>query len=724
MYTVTEKYYTALYEQPVVKSYVTGAIALDDGEMLISDQDIIKGSLSINNRCVNGSSFEYGAVYQGELNITLMVDAGRYSLYDKKISLTAHYVLEDEEVSIPLGQWKISTPERSRKLLNIKALDAMSDFSEIIPEAFTGTTYEMLTAACTACGVPLGMTQAEVESLTNGTVSFYANTEHFDTYRDLLSYLGKCTCTFAMIDRHGALVLKEYGTEPVRIIPDTRRSNTVVADYETYHKGVRMRFLADTNFFPYEKGKEGDGITMDLGDIPIVTGTPEQKQAVCDAIYAKLSSVRYTPASFVQLVGDPTLELGDMITVDGQNTYVMAYTWTHHGSMRIQGVGDDAKHPKFKNKNLVDIPTLNDTLAGIEIDTEEVDDLVQEAMKEATALINGTEGGYFTIMTDKVMVDGKEKEVPIGWRVMNTPSLTENTKLWQMSMGGFAFSSDGGRTFTNVAIDMNGNIAANNMVGGTITGGTITGATISAGKLDFSTAEVVGLKVGENVDAGSLSIYSNSADDVRIEVRYGDLFAEMAAGMVQVGSYQWGGSQLEAGGLTADYVNVNRWICDGVSYTADDFAGVYHSHSEYYGYGDNIVANQITLNSPVSASVDPVYRSTSSYRLGTSSSLREYKNSIGDVVDEELNPERLYELPVRQFKWNRDVIGTEYDYEQFSIGFIAEEMDEIYPRAAIYRDGKLASWSERNLIPPMLKLIQDQKKMIDSLTERIEKLEK
>ena len=103
--------------------------------------------------------------------------------------------------------------------------------------------------------------------------------------------------------------------------------------------------------------------------------------------------------------------------------------------------------------------------------------------------------------------------------------------------------------------------------------------------------------------------------------------------------------------------------------------------------------------------------------------MRKYKNSIGDVTDESLNPERLYDLPVRQFKWNRDVIGTEYDYEQFSIGFIAEEVDEFYPRAAVYRDGELASWSERNLVPAMLKLIQEQKNIIDNLTERINKLE-
>lgn len=627
MYTAKDEYYKALYEKPVVKSYVTGTIFHDAGAISISDQNIVKGSLSINNRCVNGSGFEYGAVYQGEMNITLMIDAGRYSLYDKKISLTAHYVLDNETVSIPLGQWKISTPERSKKLLTIKALDAMSDFSEIIPEAFTGTAYEMLTAACTACGVPLGMTQAEVETLTNGKVSYYANTEYFDTYRDLLSYLGKCTCTFATIDRNGALLLREYGTEPVRSIPATRRSDTVVTDYETYHKGVRMRFLAEENFFPYEKGCGEDGITMDLGDIPIVNGTPEAKQAVCDAICAKLSSVRYTPAHFVQLVGDPTLELGDMITVDGQKTYVMSYTWNHHGSMRIQGVGDDAKHPKFKNKNLVDVPTLNDTLADAGVDQEEVEDIVQQAMQEATALINGAEGGYFTIMTDNVVVDGVTKEVPIGWRVMNTPSLTENTKLWQMSMGGFAFSADGGRTFTNVAIDMNGNIVANKMTTGT---------------LDCTNINVSGLEVGKNVIMGENAVitWDNLPDNVASsaevpsysEITYitkntiatesltaknltinggkvaidGDeefSYILLDDGTVSTELYSRGliisgagkSTQITQNAVSSDYINGDT-IAEGGEFLSNKYASLGHSHFEYYGSGDIMVCQSIRPN--------------------------------------------------------------------------------------------------------------------------------
>ena len=784
MYTAKEEYYTALYEKPVVKSYVTGAIFLDDAAISISDKNIIRGSLSVNNRCVNGSSFEYGAVYQGEMNVTLLIDAGRYSLYDREIGLTAHYVLEDGEVSIPLGKWHISTPERSRKLLTIKALDAMSNFSEIIPAAFSGTVYEMLSAACTACGVPLGMTREEVEALTNGGVSFYANTEHFETYRDLLSYLGKCTCTFATIDRYGALVLREYGTEPVRTIPETRRRGTVVADYETYYKAVKMRFLADENFFPYEQGSGDDGITMDLGDIPIVSGTAEEKQAVCDAIYEKLAGVRYTPAYFVQLIGDPALELGDMITVDGQNTYVTAYTWMHRGSMRVQGVGDDAKHPKFKNKNQVDIPALNDTLSGLEKELEEVDEGLQQALKEATELINGTAGGYFTIVTGKVVVDGVEREVPIGWRIMDTPSLTENTKLWQMSLGGFAFSKDGGRTFSNVAIDMDGNITANHMTTGT---------------LDCTNINVIGLVVGDNVTMGAnavltwdnlpysvASIFDIPSDSDITTITQnaistgnviigGFIYDKTASGKqvilgvnssgnLQVGtpsasaSYRhlnlyagYGGeirffpdaSGVSAAGSVLDlsdsgadlWVTLNCFDIDAMDITCDSLecgslslGTLYCSYvGSSYDYPTIVHCNNVAVHTSTTLSNNNAgFNSTYGYIQEYSGSSKKFKHDIRSMPDElKTKMKGLYNVEVKCWKYNEDYLAEEdelFGVETF--GLIAEDLNEVLPEAITHKaDGSISNYRDRNLINAMLYLLQEQHKEIEDLKKRVEILE-
>ena len=96
------------------------------------------------------------------------------------------------------------------------------------------------------------------------------------------------------------------------------------------------------------------------------------------------------------------------------------------------------------------------------------------------------------------------------------------------------------------------------------------------------------------------------------------------------------------------------------------------------------------------------------------------KHDIKDIED--FDAHALYDLPVRQFVWNDD------EDEKPTVGLIADEVDEIFPVAAMhrpdYRDGKDPSdWDERIILPAMLKLIQEQKEQIDALTERVEALE-
>ena len=109
----------------------------------------------------------------------------------------------------------------------------------------------------------------------------------------------------------------------------------------------------------------------------------------------------------------------------------------------------------------------------------------------------------------------------------------------------------------------------------------------------------------------------------------------------------------------------------------------------------------------------------------SSSSLR-YKHDIDILMDEDLDSHKLYELPVRQFMYNDDVVLQYEDMRgQVLPGFIAEEVDDIYPAATIHDPvtGEIESWDERRIIPGMLALIQEQKKQIDDLTKRLEALE-
>lgn len=109
-----------------------------------------------------------------------------------------------------------------------------------------------------------------------------------------------------------------------------------------------------------------------------------------------------------------------------------------------------------------------------------------------------------------------------------------------------------------------------------------------------------------------------------------------------------------------------------------------------------------------------------------SSSSKRYKQDITDKLDDAHDPNKLYELPVKQFKY-KDGVKLQYpDMKDKTItGFIAEDVAEIYPSAAIYDDdGKIESWDERRVLPAMLKLIQDQKKEIEELKMRVDALEK
>jgi hypothetical protein len=113
-----------------------------------------------------------------------------------------------------------------------------------------------------------------------------------------------------------------------------------------------------------------------------------------------------------------------------------------------------------------------------------------------------------------------------------------------------------------------------------------------------------------------------------------------------------------------------------------------------------------------------IYSNHRLYR-STASSQR-YKTEIKDIQSEALNPERLYDLSVKEFKFKDGYItADDQRYDMLVPGFIAEEVAEVYPIACEYNDGEPEDWNIRFMVPAMLKLIQDQKKEIEALKEQI-----
>lgn len=137
--------------------------------------------------------------------------------------------------------------------------------------------------------------------------------------------------------------------------------------------------------------------------------------------------------------------------------------------------------------------------------------------------------------------------------------------------------------------------------------------------------------------------------------------------------------------------------------SAYPFYSAYLSHCVYY-------------TDPPSGGGTAVYINSNGALVKYSSD-RRLKNSIEAVTSDELNPERLYELPIWQYKYNDDVLEDGDDLKDKTvIGFMADEVASIYPRACAYdKDGMPTSWNPNVMIPAMLALIQKQKQEIEEL---------
>ena len=122
----------------------------------------------------------------------------------------------------------------------------------------------------------------------------------------------------------------------------------------------------------------------------------------------------------------------------------------------------------------------------------------------------------------------------------------------------------------------------------------------------------------------------------------------------------------------------------------------------------------------------------STYGLAKASgSSKRFKHDITSDINSELDPHRLYDVDIVQYKYNDDYLDkNDQRYQQDVIGFIAEDILKKYPIAADLEDKteittvelknpRVSDWNFRFIVPPMLKLIQEQNDRIKKLEEAL-----
>lgn len=365
MYPVSEAFLRMVQEN-TRRYYWTGRITTKAGVVHeFSEKDIVKGSGYISSQCCGNTEMELGTVYAAEMGITLFSEIDRYTLEDAKVELFYHLLVGEAYETVPMGIYEVSEANRTIRCLEIKAYDYMLRFEKDFNITETiGNAYEIIMLCCKACKVEFAHSQKEIEVMPNGSVvlSIYSEND-IETYRDVLYYIGQVIGGFFCINREGKLELRKYGNEPVMNISSRQRFSSSFSDFITRYTAVSSTNLK-TETAEYYALETDDGLTMNLGVNPFLQfGVDETRKELCEQILKDISVINYVPFDS-ETIGNPALDLGDVLRFSGghadeeQITCITYFQCRIGGKHSLRCVGKNPRLAQAKSKNDKNISSL------------------------------------------------------------------------------------------------------------------------------------------------------------------------------------------------------------------------------------------------------------------------------------------------------------------------------------------------------------------------------
>lgn len=181
-------------------------------------------------------------------------------------------------------------------------------------------------------------------------------------------------------------------------------------------------------------------------------------------------------------------------------------------------------------------------------------------------------------------------------------------------------------------------------------------------------------------------------------------------------------------GILMDGNSVNMsFVCAGVTnITLDGSNGTIEASGSITSRGNlfvdyGYIRSSTTYSGETVTGTANLYITSSGNIRRTTGSSQRWKKDITENIEERLNPNVLYNLPIKQFKYKENIISkNDARYEQNILGFIAEDVAEIYEPAVQYDEkGQVEMWNAQVIIPAMLKLVQDLKKRVDVIESEV-----
>ena len=353
MYQVSEEYL-----KQTKRKVQTFRLAGTVNKIAFTNHDILSGSFTITNQCSEQNDVKIGSVYIGELKCTFKPDLQVPDWTNAQIIVSEGLLIGGTAwEDVPLGVYTVSEANDTEYGVDITAYDNMARFNRSCTVDITiGTPYELLTLACTTCEVELGLTQADVDALPNGTESLSLYTENdIETWQDFVFWVAQATGTIATMDREGKLVLRSYTQNVVDTLTNHERfTGSKFSKFETRYSGLSCVNMADDTTSYY--GSNPDNyLTYNLGSNPFLQyGVDSYKEQIRRAVLTALLQIDYVPFETSCLCG-AMYDLGDIIRctdgiAPGKLGCVMMYDYTFNGGYKITGFGSDPALATAKSK--------------------------------------------------------------------------------------------------------------------------------------------------------------------------------------------------------------------------------------------------------------------------------------------------------------------------------------------------------------------------------------
>ena len=319
-----------------------------DDDPNTSDGKIISGSIT---RSISSQSLNVGTAYASTLSLEVILSGvSRYELYGGVVDISCS--IDGALDVIPMGKFTISEANQTSDHITVKAYDNMVKFDSVnfIPTNYTSVQlpYLWLSQACTACGVTLGSTSAQISALPNGNrKTGYADcVTDVKTWRDVLSYITAYLGGYAYIGRDGYLYVGSYGSNSVDTVPSNFRYSSNLSDFRTTYDGLYASYK-DGGLQEYVSNTNSGGLVLDLGVNPFLQFSNQtNRQAALQEIIDSWDGVYYVPySSDMPLV--PTYDVGDVLTfTDNQaDVYdlgaITEITYSIGNPMSVKCTGDN-----------------------------------------------------------------------------------------------------------------------------------------------------------------------------------------------------------------------------------------------------------------------------------------------------------------------------------------------------------------------------------------------